>query len=119
MNDLRPTRKTDLIICGIGAAIVAVGAMALNGPDPDPGVRVHPVVTEVPTTTPSMPAKVEDMFGWDCRVDGNRICAPSNTEGVPAGCYSDIGVLVAGWPCHVEVMPDGSSDVYSDPQGSW
>lgn len=57
----------------------------------------------------------EDDPGWNCVTMGNRICGPSNTNGVVAGCYSDTGTLVAEWPCRVEVNPDGSSDVYADP----
>lgn len=55
----------------------------------------------------------EDDPGWDCRVDGNRICGPTNAQAVPAGCYADTGALVAAWPCHLVVNPDGSADVYT------
>jgi hypothetical protein len=51
--------------------------------------------------------------GWSCVDDGNRICGPTNDEGKPAGCYDDGGVLVAPWPCHLVVNPDGSSDVWT------
>lgn len=54
----------------------------------------------------------EDDPGWDCRAMGDRRCGPTNVQGVAAGCYSDTGALVAVWPCHVVVNPDGSSDVY-------
>lgn len=55
----------------------------------------------------------EDDPGWSCVDDGNRICGPNNANGVAAGCYDDGGVLVAVWPCHIEVNPDGSADVYT------
>lgn len=56
-------------------------------------------------------ATPEDSPAWDCRTDGNRICGVANDQGVPAGCYSDTGALVAAWPCSVVVNADGSSDV--------
>jgi len=54
----------------------------------------------------------EDDERWDCVTMGDRICGPSNSNGVPAGCYDDGGVLVSPWPCRVVVNPDGTSDVY-------
>ena len=57
-------------------------------------------------------AATEDSPSWSCVDDGNRICGPGNANGVPAGCYDDGGVLVAPWPCHVIVNPDGSADIY-------
>lgn len=59
-----------------------------------------------------LPQVQEDDPGWSCVDDGNRICGPNNPEGKPAACYDDGGVIVALWPCHVVVNPDGSSDVY-------
>lgn len=56
---------------------------------------------------------LEDQPGWSCVDDGNRICGPGNSEGKPAACYDDGGAIVALWPCHVVVNPDGSSDVYN------
>jgi hypothetical protein len=41
----------------------------------------------------------EDEPGWSCVDDGNRVCGPNNTEGKPAACYADGGVIVALWPC--------------------
>lgn len=43
-----------------------------------------------------LPPAQEDDPWWDCRVDGNRICGPSNVQGVPAGMYAG-GVLVTDW----------------------
>lgn len=54
----------------------------------------------------------EDSPAWSCVDDGNRICGPGNSNGAPAGCYDDGGVLVATWPCYVVINPDGSSDVF-------
>ena len=51
----------------------------------------------------------EDSPAWDCVTMGNRVCGPTNTQGVAAGCYNDAGDIVALWPCHVVVNPDGSS----------
>ena len=59
------------------------------------------------------PVVQEDDPGWDCRLDGNRICGPTNTEAIAAGCSNDAAQLVAAWPCHVIVNADGSSDVYT------
>lgn len=57
---------------------------------------------------------LEDEPGFSCVDDGNRICGPGNTEGKPAGCYDDGGVLVAPWPCHVVVNPaTGEGDVHT------
>lgn len=42
---------------------------------------------------------LEDMPCWSCVDDGNRVCGPGNSEGKPAACYDDGGVIVAYWPC--------------------
>lgn len=56
----------------------------------------------------------EDSPNWDCRTQGNRVCGPDNTQGVAAACYSDRGVIVALWPCHVVVNAStGEGDVYT------
>lgn len=55
----------------------------------------------------------EDSPAWSCVANGNRICGPTNTEGMPAGCYDDRGRLVAVWPCHLVVNTDGSADIYT------
>lgn len=38
----------------------------------------------------------EDDPGWDCRSMGDRVCGPTNVQGVPAGLYRG-GQLVAVW----------------------
>lgn len=58
------------------------------------------------------PTVQEDDPAWDCVTMGNRICGPGNSNGVPAACYNDGGVIVAPWPCHIVINPDGSADVY-------
>lgn len=54
------------------------------------------------------PVVQEDDPGWDCRVDGDRVCGPTNVQGVPAGLYAG-GQLVAPWePAwygHPELVP--------------
>lgn len=55
----------------------------------------------------------EDDPGWSCITMGNRVCGLDNSNGVTPGCYDDTSTLVAPWPCHVVVNPDGSSDVYA------
>ncbi len=55
---------------------------------------------------------MEDMPQWDCRANGNFVCGPNNSQGATAGCYNDTGLMVAPWPCHVVVNPDGSADAY-------
>lgn len=57
----------------------------------------------------------EDDPGWSCVDDGNRICGPGNSEGKPAGCYDEGGVLVTAWPCHVVSIGNGQTDVEADP----
>lgn len=76
-----------------GVSLAALGAVAFA---PDANARIQ-----------------EDDPGWDCVSMGDRSCGPTNTQGVTAGCYDDGGVLVAPWPCHIVVNPDGSSDVYA------
>jgi hypothetical protein len=34
-----------------------------------------------------------------CVDDPPHICQPGNSEGKPAACYDDGGVIVALWPC--------------------
>lgn len=68
----------------------------------------------VAETAPAQAQQVqEDDPSWDCRTDGNRICGPDNVQDVQPGCYSDAGTLVAPWPCHIVVGPDGEADVYA------
>lgn len=57
----------------------------------------------------------EDDPRFDCVFDGNRICGPANTQGAQPGCYNDRAALVAPWPCHIVINPDGSADVYEGP----
>lgn len=45
---------------------------------------------------------VEDSPGWDCRIHGNQICGPTNSQGVPAGNYAgiyepDTGEYIGGY----------------------
>lgn len=54
----------------------------------------------------------EDEDGWSCVTMGNRVCSPTNDEGVEAGCYNDNAELVATWPCFVTVDDDGNADMY-------
>lgn len=55
----------------------------------------------------------EDSPAWSCVDDGNRICGPGNGQ-APAGCYDIGGVMVAAWPCYVQIDPQtGDSDVYT------
>lgn len=44
-----------------------------------------PRLAPVDTTTVTVQ---EDEPGWSCAEMGNRICGPNNSEGVPAGDYS-------------------------------
>ena len=74
------------------------------------GVPIGPAII----TAHAAPAIQEDDPGWDCVSMGNRVCGPTNSQGIEAGCYNDAAQLVAPWPCHVVVNPDGSSDAYAD-----
>ena len=67
---------------GLTAAVITV-TVALSG-----------VLTPAAHADPQ-----EDEPGWSCVDDGNRVCGPANSNGVPAGCYDGGGVLVAPWPC--------------------
>jgi hypothetical protein len=44
-------------------------------------------------------------------VDDDHMCKPGNSEGKPAACYDDGGVIVAEWPCYAVIRPDGSFDI--------
>src|SRR5882757_7668717 len=35
-----------------------------------------------------------------CVDDAPHVCLPGNSEGKPAACYDDGGVIVALWPCN-------------------
>lgn len=70
------------------------------------------VANAEPSGTLAVQMPNEDDPDWDCRTQGNRICGPRNSQLVEPGCYNDGGTLVALWPCHVVVNPDGTSDVY-------
>lgn len=59
-------------------------------------------------------AITEDDPRWSCVDDGNKVCGPGNSNGVPAGCYDDGGVLVAEWPCKAWSPADG----YLHPNGT-
>lgn len=47
-----------------------------------------------------------------CATADNRVCLVDNASGLPAGCYSDTGAMVAPMPCYVVVNRDGTADVY-------
>lgn len=49
----------------------------------------------------------EDDPRWSCVDDGNRVCGPGNSNGVPAGCYDDGGVMFKAWPCEAWMPSDG------------
>lgn len=86
------TTSTALVLGGVllGAAI---------------GVPVGPILI---AQAQAQPAVTEDDPGWDCRVQGDRVCGPTNDQGMPAGLYSN-GSLVAAWePAwfgHPELVP--------------
>jgi hypothetical protein len=45
-------------------------------------------LTLISSTPVPTPVLTEDSPGWDCRIHGNRICGPTNDQGVPAGNYN-------------------------------
>ncbi len=59
------------------------------------------------TAVPANAQPLEDDQGWSCVDDGNRVCGPGNSEGKPAACYYDGGVIVALWPCEAWTPSDG------------
>lgn len=77
------------------------------------GIPAGAIISSAPAI--AAPAVTEDSPAFDCIFDGNRICGPGNAQGAAAGCYNDHAALVAPWPCHIVVNPDGSSDVYTGP----
>ena len=83
------------ITVAAGVLAAALGIPAVGAAHADPVAQVQ-----------------EDQPGWDCRTMGNRVCGPDNSQGLAAACYNDRAEVVAVWPCHVVVNPDGSSDVY-------
>lgn len=83
-------------------------------------VLVMPTATGPTTVASAESARIgaelgavpEDDSAWDCRTMGDRVCGPTNSSGVDAGCYNDSGTMVAPWPCRIIVNADGSADVY-------
>lgn len=77
-------------------------------------ISLSPIAGHIADAPQSPAHRVEeDDPGWSCVSDGNRICGPANSEGKPAGCYDDGGVMVAAWPCYVVVNGKGDADVYT------
>lgn len=72
-------------------ALVLVTGKVAFGAAMVAGLHTLPVAAATPP--------LEDEPGWSCVDDGNRICGPNNSEGKPAACYDDGGVIVALWPC--------------------
>ena len=61
------------------AAGAAVGAMLLASPEAD-GAPIQ-----------------EDDAAWDCRIMGDEVCGPNNSNGVAPGWYVE-GVIFQPWP---------------------
>lgn len=60
------------------------------------------------TIANASPAIQEDDPRWDCRVNGDRVCGPTNDQGVPAGLYADNQLVTAwepAWYGHPELVP--------------
>lgn len=99
---------------GRRAFVVAIGAqLAFAG-----SIMYVGAVSGVHGTASASPNEDQQ---WSCVDDGNRICGPGNSNGAPAGCYDDGGVLVAVWPCswhtldngqRLLIASDGSADLY-------
>lgn len=90
----------------------AMIALAATGCQNELELFPHAAAQTGPTVPVRTPAATEDDRAYDCIFDGNRICGPTNPQGVPAGCYNDRGALVAPWPCHVVIDANGNADVY-------
>lgn len=82
--------------CATMAAAIGIGIAGCNAPH----AKASPL---------------EDEPGYSCVDQGNRVCGPNNSNGVPAGCYDDGGVLWKAWPCD----PWKPSDGYVHGDGSW
>ena len=85
------------------AAMFIVSAMGMGASNtyPTPSDDVTPSVV------------TEDSDGWNCATMGNRVCGPTNVDGIDAGCYNDNEEMVAPWPCFVMTDDDGNMDVYT------
>ena len=74
------TFTTHLATALLSAGVALTGAAALRGEfsttDRDYVVTTSGIII------------YEDDPRWDCRVMGNRVCGPTNVQGVPAGDYS-------------------------------
>ena len=75
------TFATHLVTALLSAGVALTGAAALRGEFSSPTVPDYVVTT-------SGIIIMEDDPRWDCRTMGNRICGPTNSQGVPAGGYS-------------------------------
>lgn len=75
----------------IATSAVWVGVAAVTAP----AAAITPTVTFSPREAPQ--AVTEDSPLWDCTMMGNHICGPGNSNGVPAGCYDQGGVMVKPW----------------------
>lgn len=93
---MRKPRTAMAAAACLAAGWLGAASLALASPEPASSVAV-----------PN-----EDEPGWNCAIQGNRMCGPGNSSGLQPGCYNDLGQLVAPWPCLVEVHPDGTADVY-------
>ena len=69
-----------LVTALLSAGVALTGAAALRGE------FSHHTLDYVVTNSGII--IYEDDPRWDCRVMGNRICGPTNVQGVPAGDYS-------------------------------
>ncbi|GAS98822.1 uncharacterized protein RMCC_5787 [Mycolicibacterium canariasense] len=68
------------------------------------GVPIGPAII----TAHAAPTIQEDDPDWDCRVDGDRVCGPTNTQGVATGLYRDGQLAVKwdqAWYGHPELVP--------------
>ena len=73
------TLVSHLVTAVLSAGIALTGAAALRG-------EFSTTVPDYVVTTSGI--IMEDDPRWDCRVMGNRVCGPTNMQGVPAGDYS-------------------------------
>lgn len=65
------------------------------------------------------PFITEDDPRWDCRVNGDQVCGPTNDQGVAPGLYDARAMLISAWPtvrtCRTFVIVS-CTDSYVSPQ---
>jgi hypothetical protein len=84
------THKISAVLLAVLTIIIAM--IAFSPSEPAQAQSTAPATM----AQPSAPAITEDSPAFDCRVDGNHLCGPNNSNGATPGYYQD-GALYADW----------------------